>query len=114
MQVLGAFVLSIFVYYAVRLLSSFRKGMLEKGWKLVALGASILALAQVPYIFSSLFNILSLGRLSTVASLAGSLIRFAGVIVLILGFREQYQIWRVDKIKEGRSFNETSDGLIQR
>jgi len=114
MQLVGAFVLSIFVYYAVRLLSSFSRGMLEKGWKLVALGACVLALAQIPYIFSSLFSILSSGNMVPFATLTGNLIRFVGVIVLIFGFREQYQIWRVDKINEKRATNRDSSGIIER
>ncbi len=38
MEVIGIVVLSTFGYYALKLMTSFRKGMLERGWRLVTFG----------------------------------------------------------------------------
>jgi len=92
-EILGVVVLSIFGFYAVRLLSTFRNGMLEKGWKYVTEGAIILALAQIPFLVARI------GSPSFVSLLddAGDILRLIGMIFLILGFRAQYQVWRLDK-----------------
>lgn len=92
-EIVGVFVLSTFGYYAWRLLSSFRKGLLERGWRLVAAGAIVLAIAQIPFLASLVFPPHSMAILVP----AGNLARFAGIILLTLGFRDQYKIWRVDK-----------------
>jgi hypothetical protein len=93
MEVVGIAVLSTFGYYAVRLLASFRKGMLERGWRLVVFGAILLGIAQIPFLVAAVTS----GNLSTMLGYVGDVFRFAGMISLILGFRAQYQIWRVDK-----------------
>ncbi len=93
MEVAGVAVLSTFGYYAVRLLASFRKGMLERGWRMVVFGAILLAIAQIPFLAAALTS----GNLSSTLGYVGDLFRFAGMISLILGFRAQYQIWRVDR-----------------
>jgi hypothetical protein len=92
-EVAGVAVLSAFGYYAVRLLASFRKGMLERGWRLVVFGAILLGIAQIPFLVAAV----TLGNLSSMLDDAGEAFRFIGMIFLILGFRAQYQIWRVDR-----------------
>jgi len=92
MEILGVVVLSIFGFYAVRLLSSFKRGMLEKGWKNVTQGAIILVLAQIPFLLAGITP----STLSSILIGAGDLLRLIGIIFLIVGFRAQYQIWRVD------------------
>ena len=104
----GIVVLSIFGYYAVRLLSSFRKGMLERGWKLTVYGAIFLGVAQIPFIASAL----SSGNLSIFIGYVGNAFRFFGILFLILGFRAQYQIWKVDKKSPTQSWE--SHGTIER
>ncbi|HYB04644.1 MAG TPA: hypothetical protein VED17_09285 [Nitrososphaerales archaeon] len=92
-EVVGVAVLFTFGYYAVRLLASFRKGMLERGWRLVVFGAILLGVAQIPFLVAAITS----GNLSTTLVAVGDLVRFMGMISLILGFRAQYQIWRVDR-----------------
>lgn len=87
--------LFIFVYYAVRLLSSFRKGILEAGWRKVTIGALILVIAQLPILASWV----SAPGPMLVLEIIGMSLRLIGVIFLILGFRAQYEIWRTDKKK---------------
>ena len=91
-EIIGIVVLSIFGFYAIRLLSTFRNGMLEKGWKYVTEGAIILGLGQIPYLLSWIGSASLFSLLNDV----GMLMRFVGMIFLILGFRAQYQVWRLD------------------
>jgi hypothetical protein len=107
MEVIGIVVLSTFGYYALKLMTSFRKGMLERGWRLVTFGAIILALAQIPFLISLASPSLLMSTLRTV----GNLSRFLGIVLLTLGFRDQYKIWRIDK-KEISELD--SENAIQR
>src|SRR5579864_1988660 len=91
-EIVGVLLLSIFGFYAVRLLSTFRNGMLEKGWKYVTEGALILGLAQIPFLLSGVGT----SSLFTLLDDTGMLIRLIGMVFLILGFRAQYQVWRLD------------------
>ncbi|MCL5067499.1 MAG: hypothetical protein M1368_03995 [Thaumarchaeota archaeon] len=81
-----------FAFYAIKLLASFRSGMLEKSWKQVAIGAVLLIFAQMLFVLSGegFPNIISF--LSTAATLT----RFAAMVFIILGMRSHYQIWRLD------------------
>lgn len=97
-DLIGTMLLSALGYYVFRLLSSFRKGMLERGWKLVTYGAIVLALAQIPFIIGSLGS----PNVSNIYTIAGNFLRVAGVFLLILGFRNQYQVWRLDDKKDAK------------
>ncbi len=92
MIILGAIILSIFAYYAIKLVGSFRAGILARGWKFVTIGATLLVLAQLPF-FASWIS--SADEVSTL-SVVGTALRFFGIIFLALGLRAQYQIWRLD------------------
>ena len=99
-EAVGIFVLIAFGYYALRLLASFRKGMLEKGWRDVTIGAIILAIAQFPILAS---GVSENGMFDLLGS-AGALLRLTAMIFLILGLRSQYQVWRLDKKKNPAVF----------
>jgi hypothetical protein len=88
----GIVVLSVFGFYAVRLLSSFKRGMLAEGWKRVTIGATFLVVAQFPILGSGIES----SSLTSPLSLIGTLLRFIGIVFLILGFKAQHEIWRVD------------------
>ena len=90
--ILGGVVVSIFGYYAIKLLGSFRSGMLAKGWKYVTIGATFLVLAQFPFLASSIGSA-SDGFL---LNIIGAAMRFAGMISMTIGLRAQYEIWRLD------------------
>jgi hypothetical protein len=92
MEIAGIVVLSIFGFYAVRLLATFKQGMLEKGWRNVTSGALMLAIAQIPFLVSRIGN----AALGSLLNETGNILRFIGIVFLILGFRAQYQVWRVD------------------
>jgi hypothetical protein len=88
----GSVILSVFGFYSIRLLTSLRKGMLEKGWKRVAIGAIFLLLGQFPYLiaeFGPTSYITNLGYLEL-------LLRLIGIVLITLGFKAQYEVWRLD------------------
>ena len=91
-SIIGSVLLLVFGFYALKLLASFRKGVLETGWKEVTVGAIFLVLAQFLIIGSGF------GAASLVYSLNISVfaMRFVGIVLLTLGFRAHYQVWRLD------------------
>lgn len=102
----GILVLLIFVFYASRMLASFRKGMLERGWKFVTTGAILLVAAQIPIVLGSV----STGVLASILVNIANFGRFGAILLLTLGFRDQYQIWRVDG-KVNTQFAESADSI---
>jgi hypothetical protein len=103
-DIVGFTALLIFVFYAVRLLRSFRKGLLERGWKWVSAGAFLLAAAELPFLTTQVMG----PYVASLLSDAGMLMRFSGLVCLILGFKAQYEIWRVDN-KKSSSVPELSE-----
>jgi hypothetical protein len=93
MEITGVVVLSIFGFYAVGLLTTFRQGMLEKGWRNVTQGAIILVLAQIPILISPIGPT----GLASLLDDTGAILRFIGIVLLILGFRAQYRVWRPNR-----------------
>lgn len=91
----GLVVMSAFAFYALKILANFRSGMLERGWKDVALGAVFLISAQLLLLISQI----GAAGLTNSLDLAASLLRFLAMIFLILGLREHYLVWRVDKAR---------------
>jgi threonine/homoserine efflux transporter RhtA len=92
-DVVGLVVLLAFGFYAVKLLASFRTGMLEKGWTQVAVGAIILVLAQFLFLPAGITT----SGVSSALTDVGMGMRFLGVVFLTLGFRAHYKIWRPSK-----------------
>lgn len=91
--ILGIAALSALGFYAIRLLASFKTGLLAKSWRQVAIGAFLLILAQIPFFLSGF------GELSDamVYLTAGAMVmRLAGVIFFILGLRAQSKVWRLE------------------
>lgn len=90
MELIGVVLLSVFGFYAFMLLATFRKGLLENGWRNVTRGAIILALAQIPLLASRF-------TFETFLGYVGDFIRFVGIVFLILGVRAQYKVWKLDE-----------------
>lgn len=89
----GLVVISVFGFYALKILANFKSGMLEKGWKQVAIGAIFLILAQLLMIVSQA----SIAGLTYPLFIIGSALRLLGMIFMIIGLREHYLVWRVAK-----------------
>jgi hypothetical protein len=96
---MGIVLLTIFGYYSVRLLTSLRKGILEKGWRRVSLGAIFLLIGQIPFIASGIGP----ANYFAIFSYSETALRFIGIVFLTLGFKAQYEVWRPDK----KDLNET-------
>ena len=92
----GLAVLGAFGFYALKLLANFRSGMLEKGWKQIAIGSILLIFSQLLLIISQ-FDVVGL---TTPLYLVGSACRILAMIFLILGLREHYLVWRIDKTRQ--------------
>ena len=90
--------LSIFGFYTVQLLATFRKGILEKGWKKVTEGAVILVLAQIPFLAAGIAS----PAFGSLLLDIGAIFRFIGIVFLILGFRAQHNVWRLDNKDSSR------------
>lgn len=80
-------------YYAVKILRGFRGGVLQSGWNLMACSAFL-------FIFGQLFLLGGAGQALKEAGIAqynialGSVLETAGGLLLVLGFRAQYKIWK--------------------
>jgi len=86
-----SFLLIALLYYAMRILTSFKKGMLERGWKLLSEGIIILVGGEL------------IITLSNYQSAGGYLFQLGigvdalGVCFAILGFKSHSDIWKVGK-----------------
>ena len=98
---MGIVVLAIFGFYSVRLLTSLRKGILEKGWKRVAVGAIFLLLGQFLFLASGIGP----AGYETPLNYLEVALRLIGIVFVILGFRAQYEVWRLDN----KDLNATMD-----
>ena len=95
-EIVGLAVVFFFGFYALKLLSNFREGMLEKGWKQVAIGALFLIAAQILF----LIPLMGSSPLVTALNYTGSAMRVFAMIFLILCLRAHYMVWRVNKKEE--------------
>ena len=86
----GLIALSVFGFFALRLLSSFRTGILAKSWRHISVGAIFLILAQLPLIAASLGPS---GEESSLLIITGTMMRFLGIVFLTLGLRAQCKVW---------------------
>lgn len=87
LQGIIAFLLVILLFYAVSILATFRKGMLERGWKYLSVGLIILVGGDVVLTLSNYYT--SGGVLYEL----GLAIDAAGVVFAILGFKSHRDIW---------------------
>ena len=102
----GVVILSVFGYYAIKLLASFKKGVLESGWKQVTFGTIFLVLAQFLMVGAGFCS----SNMESVFSVSVLAVRFVGIVLLILGFRAHYQVWRLDNKNIG-SRNQSNEPL---
>jgi hypothetical protein len=89
-EIAGLIALSVFAFYAIKLLNSFRNGVIAKSWRQVAVGTFFLIMAQFPVFIASS----GAGEVQEVVlnSLAAAM-RLLGVIFLIVGLRAQARLW---------------------
>jgi hypothetical protein len=100
--VIGTFAVFVaMAYYAVKILRGFKGGLLQEGWRMMALSAFL-------FIFGQLFLLGGAGQALAKINIAqynitiGSALETLGGLLLVLGFRAQYKIWNPKKMIEQR------------
>jgi hypothetical protein len=86
-NIAGLAVIMGLVYYSVRLLQTFKGGIVGKSWLYVSYGVLTLAIGLILFIFHSLLN------LPTIVYQTGNTIVLVGGLLILIGFYRQYKIW---------------------
>lgn len=89
-SLLGFAVILGVAYYAIRLLKTFRRGLLEKGWQSIAISGLLLTGAQVAYFLQSMFPAAGTQLID-----AGILLDVLGSIFLLFGLRSHFNSWHI-------------------
>ncbi len=90
-EIIGLIVLSAFGFYALKLVMSFRTGLLARSWKQVTAGSIFLILAQLPFLAVGIDS-----QVGSLLTMLGTFMRFAGVVLLTIGLRAQSRVWRLE------------------
>ena len=85
------FLLIALLYYATSILTSFKRGMLEKGWKYLSEGIIVLVAGEVLLEVSNYFP------LGGFLYQLGIGIDAMGVILAVIGFRSHSSIWTIGR-----------------
>jgi uncharacterized membrane protein HdeD (DUF308 family) len=86
-----SFLLIALLYYALKILTPFRKGMLEQGWKLLSQGIIILVVGEL---------VITLSNYETMGGYLFQLgigIDMVGVGFAVFGFKSHNDIWKMGK-----------------
>ena len=93
LEAIMSFLLIGLLFYAMKILTSFKKGILEHGWKLLSQGIIILVAGELVLDLSNSFP------LGGYLFQLGLGIDAIGVCFAVLGFKSHYDIW---SMKEDR------------
>lgn len=88
---LTSFLLIALLYYALRILTSFKKGLLERGWRILSVGI-ILLVAGV--LIMTLSNYITVGGYLYQLGIG---INAIGVCLAVMGFKSHYDVWAIGK-----------------
>lgn len=100
----SAFTIGVFIamgYYSVRILRSFRGGVLAKGWVPICMAVFFLIAGQI--LLASYASPGLTETTSRLVLLAGSLTDSIGGLLIAIGFRAQYSAWKVPEKIEAKS-----------
>ncbi|MGI0092138.1 MAG: hypothetical protein ACREBS_10545 [Nitrososphaerales archaeon] len=84
-------------FYSARILRSFRGGVLSKGWKYICIAVPFFIIGQLSTGMSDSGSIASMQQ-EILAALGTSLSAIGGLMVVV-GFRAQYNAWHPKEIK---------------
>lgn len=85
-------------YYANKLLFLTRKGMLEKVWKHISIGALILALGSLSFVIRTFFHAFLNSEIQLdELIIIGAIFSMIGGFFLLIGLRKEYKIWTPKK-----------------
>jgi hypothetical protein len=79
-------------YYALRILSGFNGGVLQKGWHMMAASAYFFIFGQL-FLLGGAGQALAMVHAAQYEIMVGSVLETLGGLLLVLGFRAQYKIW---------------------
>jgi len=84
-------------YYSIRILRSFKGGLLGNGWKYICIAVPFLIFGQL---------ITSMGGSSSIAITQGQILRVLGAslsavggLMIVIGFRSQFRAWNPKGLK---------------
>jgi hypothetical protein len=78
------------LYYALRLSSIFRSGILQKSWRGIALGIILVSIANLIFLART---ITMAEGISQVLLYAGAMTAFMGGLFVLFGLRKEYRLW---------------------
>lgn len=84
-------------YYSVRILRSFRGGVLSKGWKYICVAVPFLILGQLSTGLS--ISSVAVSQQEILRTLGASLSAIGGLMIVI-GFRIEYRAWNPRGLKD--------------
>ena len=88
-SVVGLVLILGIAYYSVRLLRTFKTGILEKSWRAIAISGLFLAAAQIAYLFQAI-------AVNTMLPIdTGIMLDILGSLFLLLGLRMHLKTWLV-------------------
>jgi hypothetical protein len=94
-------------FYAIKLLRTMRRGLLEKGWRLTVFAAFCLICGifglDVSLAGSNLHNIVL-----EIIGYSGAVLQAIGAITIAYGFKSQYDVWNPNEMKTAQKTNAPS------
>ena len=85
-------------YYSVRILRSFRGGVLSKGWKYVSIAVPFLIFGQIATSYGSNNAFTTVDQ--EILRVLGASLAALGGLMIVLGFRAQYNAWNPKEMKK--------------
>lgn len=83
-------------YYSVRILRGFKGGILSKGWKFICIAVPFLIFGQLTTGLGNSDKILVQGE---IFSVLGASLSLVGGILIVIGFKTQYNAWNPKGMK---------------
>src|SRR5271166_3586660 len=84
-------------YYSIRILRSFKGGLLSSGWKYICIAVPFLIFGQLMTSTSGSDSI-TLAQEQILMTLGASLSLIGGILI-VFGFRSQYRVWNPKGMK---------------
>ncbi|MDG6994275.1 MAG: hypothetical protein JRN52_00010 [Nitrososphaerota archaeon] len=94
-------------YYAIRLVTKFRNGLLERPWRHVSFGAISLTAAGIAFALQTATNV---PLMSSTLSYSGSILSVVGGALMLFGLRGQNQVWSIRSESSHSSKNDSRLG----
>lgn len=85
-------------YYSIKILRSFRGGVLSKGWKYISIAVPFLILGQILVGMSGYGSIGVVHLLRT----AGASFSAIGGLMIVIGFRAEHNAWNPKQLKNSK------------